>query len=1134
MNSLANFLPSYPIFDQEVRDKLKGLLPDENEDPNFGIYRKNEFYINKLDLVEDNVSPGNYYKHQKNVARFLSVHTPYQGILLMHDPGTGKTCASVAAVEHIKAMTDLYRGAWILTKNSDLGRQFRNELCNVCTCTEKNERGMCVAGPYRDRCKQQLRYRDLPFYNFETTGTLSSKINSLREKSTPQEQRDWFARSYDNHIIIIDEVHNLRSEGTDTETTIAENIKWFLHQVRECKVILMSGTPMVNQASDIAMIMNMILPTDQQLPTGSEFDAKYLDDLPALKKVLHGRVSYLRTMPSDIPKEFVGDMVYDQVTLQRLTMEKIQSETYMKVYEKEKKGGVDKPSRATSAEVAKSGSTLYHQSQEASNMVFPFKNKENNDEIEYAIGRDGLSKVVSFNDNGDMQWVPGQNFLKWDNANSHEDMLKNLRKYSVKYASVIESILKHKNQLAFVFNEVGVKGSGGQFLAFLMTHFGIKSALITGDTPDSKRTSILKLFNDQSNSNGSTYQVLIGSRVLSEAVTLKNVRQLHVLNVPWHFTRLDQVIARAHRLNAHQYLINQGVQDVKVSVHLYCTVPDLPTEQEQNEYSVELYIYKGAIKKDHGIKLVQRALMEASFDCALNYSRNQVTDDAFENRRECQYQSCKYTCDGIPNDKLNGLLPDELDLSTYMMFYGTEIIKEISDKIIDIFSQKRYVFPVHELVDDQHDKWTCLFALNKLIGDREVFRDVFKQPLFLEIQGDQVFAVRSLIGNSSYLDSYYVSNVCLYNEPDTAQSMMKEYTEFLPTSLSADYLEQMNDDQLRFYINNLPGEFLVRLIQEAYRSRESGVSDDELEKPFARLREKVLDMFANNLEHNAQTNRTQFRYKSFVSVYDGASNKWRTSDVQEDVQQAETRAKQLLNSGVPYLAVIDSKNPQNLKILNLSDPGNIAGRDKPVKGKQTDTRTIFKGQDCTSWKKALLLNILEEFEISHPSMSASTWYNMSEQELDNEFKTKMQDPHDKAGGASPSQTLVIAYGKVDPTSRKQWDNLSLLEKRRAMFWDKETALASKSAVSKKLTICKDVLMEFFKNPVPYLNRRNLERVMKALNVDFNDSDSDDVLRASLSALPYPLRLMIRETDIPTPVKEIEVKQKRIKSAKIQK
>lgn len=45
----------------------------------------------------------------------------------------------------------------------------------------------------------------------------------------------------------------------------------FLHVVKDCKILLMSGTPMKDGVEEIASVMNLILPLNKQLITGDDF-----------------------------------------------------------------------------------------------------------------------------------------------------------------------------------------------------------------------------------------------------------------------------------------------------------------------------------------------------------------------------------------------------------------------------------------------------------------------------------------------------------------------------------------------------------------------------------------------------------------------------------------------------------------------------------------------------------------------------------------------------------------------------------------------------------------------------------------------------------------------------------------------
>jgi ribosomal protein S18 acetylase RimI-like enzyme len=83
--NIEDFLPKYPNIHQSY--------PVLNPYSDFyqSIYRKKEFYENKLDKAE--VFPrerGMLTKHQKIIARYMSSRTPYDRVLLVHSMGTGK------------------------------------------------------------------------------------------------------------------------------------------------------------------------------------------------------------------------------------------------------------------------------------------------------------------------------------------------------------------------------------------------------------------------------------------------------------------------------------------------------------------------------------------------------------------------------------------------------------------------------------------------------------------------------------------------------------------------------------------------------------------------------------------------------------------------------------------------------------------------------------------------------------------------------------------------------------------------------------------------------------------------------------------------------------------------------------
>jgi hypothetical protein len=228
---IYNFLPKYPNVWEFTEDFLN-LYPDNFEET---IYKKKEFYDEKLESSEPFPdSKGTLMKHQKIISHFLSSHTMYDQLLLLHEMGTGKSCSSIGAIEKIKNENNSFTGAMIFARGSGLLNNFINEL--VFKCTD----GRYIPEDYDDlselekthRVKKQINsfYR---LYTFETFAKDLSKIGDSE-----------IARRYSNKIIVIDEVHNIRIQSVQIEISIYEQFHRFLHIVENCKIILMSGTPM--------------------------------------------------------------------------------------------------------------------------------------------------------------------------------------------------------------------------------------------------------------------------------------------------------------------------------------------------------------------------------------------------------------------------------------------------------------------------------------------------------------------------------------------------------------------------------------------------------------------------------------------------------------------------------------------------------------------------------------------------------------------------------------------------------------------------------------------------------------------------------------------------------------------------
>ena len=655
--SFFEFFPKYPNL--KKIDKFPSLNPYSNENFFQSIFLKKEFNSLKVTKKEEFKKDERILmNHQKLIARFFSSHTPYVGLLVFHEMGSGKTCSAIAATEQIRSEGGFKQAIYISSKL--LSENFLHELLYVCTKKDKYKFEE-TENVNLSKKQQRIRERKLvsDFYKFGKNFTYFKFAQTLSTLTNQQ-----IKKIYNNSIIIIDEIHNLPnivSEGKNDENKkVKQNsykiIKNFLHTVEGSKVLLLSGTPMHDVVSEIVSVMNLILPLKDQLPekkiflkTFFEKDGEELYKLTdlgksRLRKAFKGRVSYLRAATSKIKKIYKGipldlkiNEKYETFKVQENVMSIFQSEHYKKAYEMEKKQNLE----------SKKNQGIFIDSRQASQFVFPDGSFGSKGFLKYVIKK--KASIFGTKQKGSRYVLNKElnNILK----GSDEEKLKNLKKFSSKFASSITIILQaiKEKKLIFVYNEF-VEGGGLILFSLILKKFGftrvvnqkpkssefMKYILLTGKTKNT--TQLLSYFNLEENKDGSLINVVLGSKAVSEGLSFKNI-QVELIQTPWfNYSRIDQAVARGYRVGSHHDL-----KEKRVELNVYQQV-SLP---RGNFFSIDLYMYKISQEKDISIKRVERLIKESAFDCALTYDRNRVF--GLNGSRDCDYASCDYDCRGIPS-----------------------------------------------------------------------------------------------------------------------------------------------------------------------------------------------------------------------------------------------------------------------------------------------------------------------------------------------------------------------------------------------------------------------------------------------------------------------------------------------------
>jgi hypothetical protein len=827
---ITNFLPQYPNIENTSEPLLN---PYDNNFYN-EIYHKKEFNELELSPIEDYPeNPGEYLRHQQIISRFLSSYTPYDQLLLFHIMGTGKTCTAVSVIENIQKETKQFDGAIILCTGEGLISNFKEELIKKCTP------GQYIPLHYEQLTSEQKvrRVNKLTkFYTFVTFETFAKKLSKYSD--------DYIIDTFSNKIIVIDEVHNLsvKDDNFSSDLNIYKEIHRFLHLVKNCKILLMSGTPMQDSLEEISDIMNLILPLDDQLPRASNFINQFLISNPngiynindkyidLLKSKFKGRVSYVKPMHSEVKKIFEGRylgnlknfLVYD------VYMSEFQTKSYIIAYTNDKNN--------------KKGGSFFPEARQASLFVFP----------DGTYGKAGFGEVSSKTGKFESKYINRTKRIGTDKFDysikpalrneifddDHEKMLDNLAKFSSKYSTTIKQILEStKNgKLSFVYCEY-VKGSGGILFSKLLSLFGFKQATGNEKTPD-KRYAILNsdsstytqtkeikdMFNNPNNKHGEYISVIIGSKAVSEGFSFNNIQDEHILTPYWNYSELDQAIARGWRFGSHKDLIKSGIIP---SVNIYQHV-SIPYNNEIE--SIELKLYEISEIKDINIKKIERIIKECAIDCELNKKRNYMF--GYTNQRECDYTNCEYKCEGINNDL-------DIDFSTYQLYYNKNIVNTIISKIVDIF---KLIFNLkyNDIIDylNEYTTFDILTALKKIINENIIITNKYGFQCFLREKNNVYFLIDNISIKNNFFDSYYTIYPTIEHKTSFPKIINELYINKVPKIINDIFFSKDSNDIINKLIKLEP-QIQLLILENCIISLDKGYNFNSYS------RDVILDYFKN-------------------------------------------------------------------------------------------------------------------------------------------------------------------------------------------------------------------------------------------------------------------------------------------------
>ena len=661
-------------------------------DKNFNekIFKKKEFNINKIDAINysqsikeltDKLCTFNLSNNQKFLKTFISTNTPYNGLLLFHGTGVGKTCSSISIAENFKKVITETNKKIIVLLNPSIKQNFIKNIFNIEKYKNGEENNQCTKDSYlkeanidTSKKRDELKQEDLDLintkimkiinnrYSFYGYGAFTNVIENIYNEISQRYDDESVINSifekkikqiFANNVMIVDEVHNIK-ETTDTKM-LPKILKQVLEIADNLKLLLLSATPMFDKPDEIIDILNLLLINDnrviiekKQVFNNNKITAEGRDIL--LNKS-RGYVSYLRgEHPIKFPQRLYPD-IFDNPEIEEYKEHK---QSIIKEYPKlDVKGRNIKDENRIKLlkiigcpmdkyQLDKYNSMNINSTDEnmgafniggltASNIVYPSDDAEVS--INQITGETGFKQIFKREPNKKFSFLDD----KYENMFSKSE----IKKYSSKISTIINNIDKSEG-IVFIYSQFIYAGTLPLAMALESNGYSKfdgsllstkpqeqykkdkKFIIISGDNEVSKDAYSKYLRLEKENMNGEKVKVIIGSQTAAEGLDFKYIREVHILDPWYHFNKIEQVVGRGIRNCSH---IDLDEAKRNVLVYMYAsTLSDNPSNDLE---TIDLNLYRISEGKMKQISEIEYLLKTNAVDCNLNKEGNRFIDEFY-------------------------------------------------------------------------------------------------------------------------------------------------------------------------------------------------------------------------------------------------------------------------------------------------------------------------------------------------------------------------------------------------------------------------------------------------------------------------------------------------------------------------
>jgi hypothetical protein len=618
---------------------------------NFKQYKLAEIFKTSDDPCSKKIEKA-FRKYQLFVSNFLDYHSSYKDILIYHGLGSGKTATAIN-VYNVLYNSNPGWNVFLLIK-AGLHQTWLNELKDWLNSEEK-----------------EFRMKNIIFVHYDSPFANKSFLEAVRT-SDSSKKNIYIVDECHNFI------RNVYSNISTNKGKRAQEIYDYIIQDKiekeSSRVVLLSGTPAINTPYELALMFNLLRPN--LFPKSeSLFNQFFINQTsgeinPAYKNMFQRRILGLVSYYIGATPDFYAEQIMHYVNV---TMSDYQRSIYKFFEEMESKSmqkskGKSESYRTYTRQACNFVFPNISQYVTGEQRPRPSRFRISEREAEkIAEGRAGTKEASKAEQTTDIQGyltainnyvTEFDNYLddiKAKDTKNKYTLQDDIKKFKEIYKNDYEEFFRKEKKksglftalhssspkiLNMIFNAIASPGTimmysnyvimeGIQLMKIYLKYFGYtlygdkkgenfhRYIEYSGNISKDVREENLSMFNKPENRYGENIRIFLLSPAAAEGLTLKNIRQVHILEPYWHEVRITQMIGRGIRQCSHADL---PINERNVQVYRYKSI-------SEGILTADQYVEEKAKNRDRLITSFLDTIKEAAVDCNLNYAHNILKQD---------------------------------------------------------------------------------------------------------------------------------------------------------------------------------------------------------------------------------------------------------------------------------------------------------------------------------------------------------------------------------------------------------------------------------------------------------------------------------------------------------------------------